>query len=161
MSQGRRDTGPAVLVLLRSREARRSRVLRVALPALSLIAAYVVATALLPPVARFRLARSHMAVPWALWAVTQPVPAMYSFEHRWFAVSEPLSGTNPVHRRWWINHHPTRLLFEPEARLHHDAATPCWRLRIESRYREQELRSHYRMCRHADAPGIWVEFIGS
>lgn len=59
--------------------------------------------------------RYHQRLPYPLWSVLQPVPAMYNFENSCTIVG--YQDTREITRKQiWVNHHSLRLIYEDRFR---------------------------------------------
>lgn len=150
-----------VLCRLAARAVRRRD--RLTLAHLALALACVAYAALLPAhrsVAKLALSRSHMRVPYLVWAGLQVVPAMYSFENRWRVEAVPANrNDHSVLSAQWINHHPTRALFEPERRI--ALYGSCVDYEFTSTYRDQSMSTRFRVCYDTKTNQLTVERTGS
>jgi hypothetical protein len=89
---------------------------------------------------RFHLTTRHFAI----WAVQQPIPAMYNFYNRFEVSPSPWKKSDPssVHAET-LNHFPLRIItFGDNRRLFLPADEPR-QIDIWSRYRGNELRTRY------------------
>jgi hypothetical protein len=149
---------PAVVELFAIVLERRELFLRVVLVPLTIAAIYLASLPWSSTVAKFALARSHMRIPYPAWAVMQPIPSMYSFGNRWDVIPERVEFANGrfIPQRW-MNHHPTRVLYEPERRLVQLLDQGCLRYALDARYQSEHLVSQYRVCKTEHDHKIHIE----
>jgi hypothetical protein len=155
---GKHRTRPAVVELFVLVWGGRERFLRFALVPLVVAAIYLASLPWSSTIAKFALARSHMRIPYPVWAAMQPIPSMYSFGNRWAVMPEAYALSNPqLPPRRWMNHHPTRVLYEPERRLMHLLDQGCLRYALDARYQSQHLVTQFRVCRTDHDHKIHIE----
>ena len=127
-----------------------------------LTAGWVLATAAVPSVARATMARFHLRTDsFLLWAIQQPIPAMYNFANRYELRQWPAGLTDTlgltqatshgVIESRYINHFPLRTVTFANTRYRFlEAGEDRW-LTLTSTYRGQSLKTRYRV--KADSSG--------
>jgi hypothetical protein len=129
------------------------------------VAIWIAALPLSSTVQESYLRRFHLASPnFAVWAIQQPVPAMYNFENRVWASPMPATfdelyamqpdptdsqSTNAVEQVEKIetdsvNHFPTRAFTFGDSRSFLKQ-NPSWYFYLRSRYRDLEIRSGFQI----------------
>jgi hypothetical protein len=111
------------------------------------VAAFALAVPANRAVADLAMRRFHLALPFPVWALLQPVPAMYNFENRFWLAAAPLSAAErvvpppPGVVSFAVNHYPTRILtFGPGRAEVLRRPAPAY-IYFESRYRGRRVES--------------------
>ncbi len=100
------------------------------------------------------LARFHLASPsFALWALQQPIPTMYSFENRYWIIDEKAS--HGIQETKIVNHFPTRLITfgDNRYRLFKDGISKT--VVVRSRYRGNERMTRCRALPNTNGGFTW------
>ncbi|TWU65201.1 MULTISPECIES: hypothetical protein [Crateriforma] len=103
-----------------------------------------------PAVTRATMDRFHLRTEsFALWAIQQPIPAMYSFRNR-YAVIRHQDGKRQISEQATINHFPLRSVTFANGRYRNLKDRQDCQIELESSYRGHRLRTVYQVDTDAD-----------
>lgn len=128
---------------------------RLLVAALFTVACWLLAMPFVPTIARCTMQRFHLQTDsFAMWAIQQPIPPMYSFANTTEVWNGPPNqGQAPAGKldSQTVNHFPTRMFSfaDGRARFLRDSSSKWFVLR--SAYRGRSVSSVYRLDRVADS----------
>lgn len=134
------------LAFIRSVRRSRDRGAAILGIALASYALFPIALLISDDAAHASMARFHLRPQSFLgWLVAQPSPWMYNFENRFLVSERPLSASELESSPWQAaNHQPARAFTFADGRARFLEAPGDRYFYLESRYRDQRLRSAYR-----------------
>lgn len=129
---------------------------RILVSALAAVAIWLLAMPWVPTIAGCTMRRFHLqSDSFAVWAIQQPIPPMYSFANTaQVRTSAPTGDQDGVLENRMINHFPTRMFTFANGRARYLLDDSDKWFVFQSSYRGQQVNSVYRLESHPD--GGWI-----